>query len=113
MTILSISVKENKRVRQVLSECLKIFNERNKKVKTNQLNSWLGRIVKQNPPPSVKGKNLKIKYVSQIRQNPPLFIFYTNFPNMFPLSYKRFLENQIRSEFGFKGVSMKISFRGK
>lgn len=111
--IISISIKENKRVRQVLSECLQVYNERNKKIKTNDLNSWLGKVTKQNPPPSVKGKNLKIKYISQIRQNPPLFVLYSNFPNLFPLSYKRFLENQIRAQFGFKGVSMKISFRAK
>ncbi len=111
--IISISVKENKRVRQVLSECLKVFNERSKKIKTNELNSWLAKVVAQNPPPSVKGKNLKIKFVSQIRKNPPLFVFYTNFPNLFPIHYKRYLENQIRTEFGFKGASMKISFRAK
>ena len=111
--VIFISVKENKRVRQVLSQCLKTFNERNKKIKTSILNSWLSRVLKQKPPPFVKGKNLKIKYVSQIRQNPPLFVFYSNFPNLFPISYKRFLENQIRSQFGFDGVSMKISFRRK
>ena len=111
--IIFISVKENKRVRQVLSKCLEVYNEKNKKIKTNVLNNWLSKILNQNPPPSVKGKNLKIKYVSQIRQNPPLFVFHSNFPEMFPVSYKRFLENQIRSEFGFSGVSIKISFRKK
>lgn len=111
--IVFISVKENKRVRQILSKCLEVFNEKNKRIKTNALNDWLGKILSQNPPPSVKGKNLKIKYVSQIRQSPPLFVFHSNFPEMFPIAYKRFLENQIRSEFGFNGVSMKISFRKK
>ena len=111
--IIFISVKENKRVRQILSKCLEVFNEKNKRIKTNVLNDWLNKILNQNPPPSVKGKNLKIKYVSQIRQNPPLFVFHSNFPEMFPVAYKRFLENQIRSEFGFNGVSMKISFRKK
>ena len=111
--IVFISVKENKRVRQILSKCLEVFNEKNKRIKTNALNDWLGKILNQNPPPSVKGKNLKIKYVSQIRQSPPLFVFHSNFPEMFPVSYKRFLENQIRSEFGFNGVSIKISFRKK
>ena len=111
--IIFISVKQNKRVREVLSQCLKVFNERNKKIKTNDLNNWLKNTIMKNPPPSVKGKNLKIKYVAQIRKNPPIFTFYTNHPDLFPISYKRFLENQIRANFGFKGVSIKISFRMK
>ena len=100
-------------MQKVLSESLSVYGERNKKIKTNQLNLWLDKILKTNPPPSVKGKYLKIKYISQIRVAPPLFVFFTNHPDLFPIQYKRYLENQLRSEFGFKGVSIKISFRLK
>ena len=111
--IIFTSISKNTRVQKVLSESLAVYDERNKKIKTNQLNLWLDKILKTNPPPSVKGKYLKIKYISQIRVAPPLFVFFTNHPNLFPIQYKRYLENQLRSEFGFKGVSIKISFRLK
>ena len=111
--IIFTSITENKRVQSVVSESLKVCKERRKKIKTKALNVWLDKILKQNPPPSVKGKHLKIKYISQIRSAPPLVIFFTNYPQLFPVSYKRYLENQIRLEFGFKGVSIKVSFRKK
>ena len=111
--IIFTSVTSNKRVQTVLSEAIEVFERRNNKVKTNDLNKWLDRILQINPPPAVKGKYLKVKYVSQIRKAPPLFVFFTNHPDLFPIQYKRYLENQIRSEFNLKGVSIKISFRAK
>ena len=111
--IIFTSIKENKRVQDVLLSCLRVYKDRIKKISTNQLNLWLNKIVNQNPPPSVKGKHLKIKFVSQIRVAPPLFVFFANHPQLFPVSYKRYLENQIRLEFDLKGVSIKISFRKK
>ena len=107
------SIKHNKRVRDVLSTALEINNNRSQKIKTHDLNLWLNEVIKANPPASVKGKNIKIKFVTQIRTCPPLFIFYTNHPKLISISYKRYLENQIRIKFGFLGVSIKISFRSK
>ena len=107
------SIKHNKRVRDVLSTALEINNNRSQKIKTHDLNLWLNDVIKANPPASVKGKNIKIKFVTQIRTSPPLFIFYTNHPKLISISYKRYLENQIRIKFGFLGVSIKISFRSK
>ena len=111
--IMFTSITENKRVQNVLSEALDAYERRNKKIKTKELNVWLNKILQINPPPAVKGKYLKIKYISQIRVAPPLFVFFTNHPDLFPIQYKRYLENQLRSEFDFKGVSIKISFRAK
>ena len=111
--IIFTSVTSNKRVQTVLSEGLEVFERRTKKIKTKNLNIWLDKILQINPPPSVKGKYLKIKYISQIRTSPPLFVFFTNHPDLFPIQYKRYLENQIRKEFDFKGVAIKISFRAK
>ena len=111
--IVFTSVTSNKRVQIVLSEAIEVYERRNYKLKTKDLNNWLDTILQINPPPAVKGKYLKIKYVSQIRSAPPLFVFFTNHPDLFPIQYKRFLENQIRSEFNLKGVSIKISFIAK
>ena len=64
--IIFTSISENKRVQKVLEESSNVYKQRNKKIKTNQLNLWLEKILQINPPPAVKGKYLKIKYVSQI-----------------------------------------------
>ena len=62
---------------------------------------------------TVKGKNLKIKYGTQVHHSPPIFAFYTNHPELYPVAYKRYLENQLREHFDLKGVSFIISFRKK
>ena len=59
----------------------------------------------------LKGKHLKIKYVTQVHHSPPILAFYTNYPDLFPIAYKRYLENRLRNTFGFDGVPIKISFR--
>ena len=56
---------------------------------------------------------LKIKYVTQVHHSPPILAFYTNHPDLFPIAYKRYLENQLRKTFDLKGVPIRISFRHK
>ena len=65
------------------------------------------------PTPAIKGKNLKIKYGTQVHHSPPIFALFCNYPSLYPIQYKRYLENQIREKFGFNGVPIKISFRKK
>ena len=77
------------------------------------MNKFLEKITKKYPPPSENGKFLKIKYITQISQNPPLFALYCNFPHLFPINYKRYIENQLRLHFGFIGSPIRISFRKK
>ncbi|MAV64397.1 MAG: ribosome biogenesis GTPase Der [Candidatus Marinimicrobia bacterium] len=111
--IIFTSVKTNKRVQDILRASLSIYKKSNTKINTNQLNLWLNKILTKNPPPSVKGKNLKVKFISQIRNKPPLFVLFANHPNLFPVSYKRYIENQLRLKFDLQGLSLKISFRKK
>ena len=60
---------------------------------------------------SIKGKNISIKYCTQVHHSPPIFAFFTNQPNAIPAQYKRYMENSLRDHFGFEGVPIKISFR--
>jgi GTP-binding protein len=111
--ILFISAKTKKRIFKVL-ELAKIVNsERNKRVKTSELNKVLFPIVKETPPPAVSGKEIKIKYVTQVKASPPVFAFFANFPDDIPEHYRRFLENKIREHFGFVGVPLTIVFKKK
>jgi len=108
-----ISVKNNLRVRDILKNARKVFYERQRSIKTNDLNKFLEKTVYNYPPPSVNGKFLKIKYITQLAQSPPLFALYCNHPQLFTINYKRYFENQLRKAFGFQGSPIRISFRKK
>ncbi len=111
--ILFISAKTKKRVFKVLELAKVVNDERNKRIKTSELNRVLFPIVKETPPPAVSGKEIKIKYVTQVKASPPVFAFFANFPDDIPEHYKRFLENKIREHFGFVGVPLTIVFKKK
>jgi GTP-binding protein len=111
--ILFISVSHNLRTREVLKMTLIVFNERQKKIKTADVNEFIKKAMSYHSPPVIKGKNITIKYGAQIHHSPPIFAFFTNQPSAIPAQYKRYLENSIRDHFGFEGVPIKISFREK
>jgi len=109
--ILFISVSHNLRVRRVLKETLRVFKERQRKVKTAAVNKFIQKATLSYPPPAVKGRNISIKYGTQVHHSPPLFAFFTNHPKLIPVNYIRYMENNLREYFGFSGVPIKISFR--
>ena len=111
--ILFTSVLENKRLFNLLELAVGLEDKRKNKISTNQLNLFLEKCYSKYPPPSIKGKNLKIKYGTQVHCSPPIFAFYTNHPELYPTAYKRYLENQLREHFDLKGVSFIMSFRRK
>ncbi|MBC8479309.1 MAG: ribosome biogenesis GTPase Der [FCB group bacterium] len=111
--LLFISVKNNLRTWKVMEVALKVSEEYSRKVSTSQVNEFIANATAKYPPPAVGGKHLKIKYGTQVHHSPPVFAFFTNYPEVFPVSYRRYLENQLRESFGFYGSPIKISFRKK
>lgn len=111
--VIFMSVLENKRTWEVMRHAAMVFEEYQRRIKTSDLNEFINKAVENYHPPAVKSKHLKIKYATQVHSAPPVFALFTNYPELFPVSYRRYLENQIRKEFGFKGVPIKISFRKK
>ena len=111
--ILFISVKNNLRLQTILDTAIKIHKRLISKVSTPLLNEIIQKIVRDTPPPAVKGKHLKIKYAAQPRHSPPIFAMFMNHPSLVPISYKRYIENKLRKELDLEGVPMKISFRKK
>jgi len=109
--ILFVSVFHNLRTRVVLKTSLEVFRERQRKIKTADVNEFIKNAISYHSPPIVKGKNITIKYGVQVHHSPPVFVFFSNQPNTIPIHYKRYLENSLRDNFGFKGVPIKISFR--
>jgi GTP-binding protein len=111
--VVFISAKTKQRIFKVLDIAKVVHDERAKRIKTSELNKVLFPIVKETPPPAVSGKEIKIKYVTQVKSSPPVFAFFANFPDDIPEHYKRFLENKIRENFGFIGVPLTIIFKRK
>ncbi len=111
--IVFISAKEKKRILKAIDEALKVADNRKRRVKTSELNEVLLPVIKQNPPPAVKGKYIKIKYITQLPSFSPKFAFFANLPQYVKEPYKRFLENQIRKNWDFHGVPLEIYLRKK
>jgi GTP-binding protein len=108
-----ISALTHQRHTKPLEIALEIFAERKKRVGTSDLNDELLADIERTPPPAVQGRDLRINYITQVKVEPPVFAFFSNFPELIPESYKRFLENQLRKHYGFLGVPISLIFRRK
>jgi len=111
--IVFISAINKQRIHKVLDLIESVNNNRTRKIPTSELNSVMLDIVKRNPPPSPKGKNIRIKYITQLPTYSPSFAFFCNLPQYVKEPYKRFLENRIRENFEFTGVPIRIFLRNK
>lgn len=112
--IVFTSVLNKQRIFKVLELARQVYQARVLRIGTSELNDRLLPIVKeQNPPPSVKGKWIKIKYITQLPTAYPQFVFFCNLPQYIRDPYKRFVENRIREMWDFHGVPINIFFREK
>ena len=111
--IVFTSVLEKQRVLQVLEKAMLVYNNRSKRVKTHELNDYMMEIIDRTPPPSHKGKYVKIKYITQLPTASPAFAFFCNHPKYIKDSYRQFLENKIRERWDFSGVPVRVFFRQK
>jgi len=111
--VVFMSALNKQRILKAIDEALEVYQNRKRKIKTSELNNTLLPIIKDNPPPATKGKHIKIKYITQLPTHSPKFAFFANLPQYIKEPYKRFLENQIRKHWNFKGVPIEIYFRQK
>jgi GTPase len=111
--ILFISAINKQRIHKVLEVVEQVNLNRNRKITTSELNEVMLQVVKNNPPPALKGKYVKIKYVTQLPIYTPAFAFFCNLPQYVKDPYKRYLENRMREKFEFTGVPIRIFFRKK
>ena len=111
--ILFISVIKKQRVLKALEMAIKVSKNRNLRIPTSQLNKFILPIVQKNPPPSNKGKIIKIKFCTQLPTKYPQFVLFCNLPQYIKDSYRRFIENKLRSNYNLSGVPINIFFRKK
>lgn len=107
------SALHKQRIFQVVEKAVSVYENKTKKVPTSKLNDALLPEISHYPPPAIKGKHIQIKYITQLQARTPTFAFFCNLPQYVQESYQRFLENQIRKNFDFDGVPVRLYFRKK
>ncbi|MGB5288118.1 MAG: ribosome biogenesis GTPase Der [Ignavibacteriaceae bacterium] len=112
--VIFISALTKQRIFKLVELSKQVSEDRKKKIPTKELNNFLlGEIEKSPPPTTPSGKEVKIKYVTQIGEHYPIFAFFCNYPKHVADNYKRFLEKMIRNQYGFRGVPITLSFKSK
>lgn len=111
--IVFTSALTKQRIHKAIEAALEVYENKNTKITTSKLNETLLPLIEKFPPPSTKGKFIKIKYVTQLPTQSPSFAFFCNLPQYIKEPYKRFLENKIRENWNFKGVQVNIILRKK
>ena len=111
--VLFISAKEKTRIFKAIELALEVYDSRHRKISTSQLNEVMLKAVESYHAPVVRGHPIKIKYVTQLPTVVPSFAFFCNFPDDIKQPYKNYLENQLRQQFEFTGVPIRLFFRKK
>ncbi|TAE49590.1 MAG: ribosome biogenesis GTPase Der [Cytophagales bacterium] len=112
--IIFTSVTNKQRIFQTMELALEVYANKFKKISTSSLNNVILEAIEKYPPPALKGKYVKIKYITQLPEGSrPTFLFFCNLPQYIKLPYQRYLENKLRESFDFKGVPIQLFFRKK
>ncbi len=111
--IIFISAQEKQRIFQAMEMALEVYDNRQRRIPTSELNDVMLKEIEYYPPPMSRGHSVKIKYVNQVPTAVPSFAFYANYPDAVKTPYKNFLENKLRSHFKFSGVPIRIFMRKK
>ena len=108
-----ISAKTKQRLGKIFPAVQEAYDFTNKRIATNLLNKVILEALSLNPPPSQKGKRLRIYYSTQASVAPPTFILFVNNKDILTQSYERYIENKLRESFGFFGTPIRIVIREK
>lgn len=111
--IIFTSVPNKQRILDVLQTAIRVYENRKRRIPTSEFNDYILPIIEETPPPSIKGKYIRIKYAMQLPSPTPAFAFFVNLPQYLRDNYRRFLENKIRERWDFSGVPLMIYFRQK
>jgi GTP-binding protein len=111
--IIFISSLTKQRVYKAIETAVDVYQRRAQRIPTRKLNDFILPVIQKNPPPAIKGKYVKIKFATQLHASHPQFAFFCNLPQYVKEPYKRFLENKLRTEYDFTGVTIDIFIRKK
>ena len=111
--IIFTSALNKQRILEVLQTAIRVYQSRSRRIPTSEFNDYMLPIIEETPPPSTKGKYIRIKYAMQLPTPTPQFVFFCNLPQYIRENYRRFLENHLREHWDFSGVPIQIYFRQK
>lgn len=111
--IVFASAKTRYHVGNILDHALRIYETRQQRVPTPELNDVIREAVQRHRPPTVQGRPLRVFYATQAEVAPPTFVFFVNDPQLLHFSYERYLENTLRGSFGFEGTAIRLLFRAR
>ncbi|MCM5663701.1 ribosome biogenesis GTPase Der [Galbibacter mesophilus] len=111
--IVFISVLNKQRIFKAIEKAVEVYENKTKRISTSKLNETMLPIIENTPPPSHKGKYVKVKFCTQLPTPTPQFAFFANLPQYVREPYRRFIENQLRENFDFHGVPVQVYFRKK
>ncbi|MCC9168260.1 ribosome biogenesis GTPase Der [Pontibacter harenae] len=111
--VIFTSVVTKQRVHKAVEKAMEVYDNKTQKISTSKLNDLILPEIERYGPPAIKGKFVKIKYITQLPTHNPTFAFFCNLPQYIKDPYVRYLENSIRKHFGFEGVPIKLVFRKK
>ena len=111
--VVPLSAKTGRSVPKVIEEVRSALHERERRVTTSELNRFFEEVLDHHPPPTQKGKPVRIYYVTQAETKPPRFVVVTNEPEAVHFSYQRYVVNALRERFGFRGTPVRATYRRK
>lgn len=107
------AAKTGYHVGPIIDHALRIYDERQRRIPTAQLNEVVRETVRRHSPPTAHGRALRVFYATQAEVSPPTFVFFVNDPTINHFSYERYLENRLREAFGFEGTAIRLQFRAR
>lgn len=111
--VIFTSMIKKQRVFQAVEKAAEIHENRKQRISTSKINDVMLKEIENYPPPAIKGKYIKIKYVTQLPTRTPAFAFFCNMPQYVKTPYRRYIENKLRQHFNFEGVPLRVFFRQK
>jgi GTP-binding protein len=108
----TVSALSGEHEAQLMRAVFRAYDTWNRRVSTGELNRWLAALVERHPPPAIRGRPLRLRYMVQTKARPPTFILFASRPTHVPESYIRYIENGLRRDFGFEGTPVRITLRG-
>lgn len=111
--IVFTSATEKQRILKAVEVAIQVYHNRSNRIATSKLNDFFLPLIENHGPPAIKGKHVKIKYVTQLKIRVPTIVFFCNLPQYINEDYKRYLENKLRENFDFSGVPLTMAFRKK
>jgi GTP-binding protein len=113
LPVVYASARTGRRVADILPQALAVSDARRRRIPTAELNRVVRQAVEAYPPPSRRGRQLKVLYAAQGKERAPTIVIFVNDPDLVHFSYRRYLENQIRETYGFAGVPLRVKFRAR